>query len=100
MLFLTQELFIAQQCCPLQVRHKKQLGEKCPRYLIGLCDWRHVPVNALMQPSAHDHRDTGLTIDVRASHTLQRFASGWGWMLMYCNDSMLPSPSYHRQRFR
>jgi len=95
-----QELCIAQQQCQLQVRHKKQVGEQCPRYLIGRCDLRHLPVNALRQPSEHDHRDPGLPISVRASHTLHRFASGGWGMVMNRHDSMWQSPSSHRQRFR
>ena len=40
-------------------RHK-ELIEKGPRNAIGLGDLRHVAVDALIEPSEHDHVDTSL----------------------------------------
>src|SRR5712691_11041410 len=52
-----------------------------------------------MQPGRHDYLDTGLGISIWASHKLHRAASGWWWMVMNRKDSILGSPSYHRQGF-
>ena len=77
MLLLQQELCIAQQRFQLQGCQKNQWREKGPGYLIIGGDLRHFPVDALRQPSPHDHMDTGLWIASRSSHTLHRVASGW-----------------------
>ena len=100
MLLLTQALFIAKQCFQLQVGHKKEVIEKGPGYPITFCDFRHFPVDTLMQPREHDNMDTGLCISIWASRKLHRVASGWWWMVTNRHDSMLQSPSYHRQGFR
>ena len=100
MIFLKQELFIAEQRFQLQVRHEKQLIEEGPGYLIRLCDVRHFPIESLIQPRQRDNMDTGLGISIWASRKLHRVASGWWLMVTNRHDSMLQSPSYHRQGFR
>ena len=62
MIFLKQELFVAKEHFQLQVGSQKQLVEKGPRYQISLCDLRHFPVDALIQPSQSDNLDTGVGI--------------------------------------
>src|SRR5712691_9960410 len=99
MICLKQALFIAKQRFQLQVHQQKQLIEKGPRYLIILCDLRHFPVDALMQPSQSDHLDTGLGIYIRASGKLHCVASGWWGMSMNRKDSIFESTSYYHRRF-
>src|SRR5688500_8165672 len=96
MIFLQPELFLAQQRLQLQIRHKKQLIEKCPGYLIRLGDMGHYAVDALVQPRLYDNLDTGLAIQIGTSHTLHRVASGWWEVVMNRNDShaitIIPPP--------
>ena len=100
MIFLQQELCIAAQHFQLEVRYEKQLREEGPGYLIRRCNVRHFPIEPLIQPRQHDNMDTGLGISIWASGTLHRVASGWWGMVTNRHDSMLQSPSYHRQGFR
>ena len=81
------ELFIAQKHFQLEVSHTQQVREEGPGEAIMLCDWQHLPVDALIEPRQHDHLHTGLGISIGSSHTLHRVASGWGWMVMNRNDS-------------
>ena len=77
MIFLQQELFIAEQRFQLQVRHQKQLGEEGPGYLRSFGDFRHFAVDTLMQPREHDDMDTRLGLSIVASGKLHCLASGW-----------------------
>ena len=77
MIFLKQELFIADQRFQLQVRHQKQLVEEGPGYLISFCDFRPFAVDTLMQPREHDDMDTRLGLSIVASGKLHCVASSW-----------------------
>ena len=100
LIFVKQERFIAQERFPLEGGSQTQLREKGSRYLIDLSDVRHVPVEALRQPSESDDLDTRVGLSIWASGTLHRVASGWWGRSMHRHDSLCTSPSYHRQGFR
>ena len=86
-IFLKQALFIATERFQLEGGRQQQLIEEGPGDAIILCDLRHFPVDALIEPSQHDHMDTGLGISIGSSHKFHRGASGWGLMAMNRNDS-------------
>ena len=92
-------LFIAEKRFQLQVRHKKQLIEKGPRDLIILGDFRHFPVDTLMEPRQHDNMDTGLGTQIWASRKLHPLTSGCWWMSMNLKVSMLDSTIYTTRGF-
>lgn len=80
MIFLQQELGIAQAHCQRDVGSQKQLRKQGPGDRIILCHVRHLPVDPLIEPSLYDNLDAGLGISIRSSHTLQGVTSGWwGW---------------------
>lgn len=93
-------LVIAQEGCQLAGRDRKQVREKGPGDVILLGEWRHFPVDTLIEPSLCDNIDTGVGISIGASDKLHRAASGWWMMVMNRHDSLLRSPSYHHQRLR
>src|SRR5712691_730062 len=99
MIFLQQELCIAEQHLQLEVGQENQLIEEGPGYLIIVGDLRHFPLDALVQPSPSDTLDTGVGISIWASGTLHRVASGWWGMSMHRHDSVFASTSYYHQRF-
>jgi hypothetical protein len=74
--------------------------EKGPGYPITFGDFRHFPVDTLMQPREHDEMNTGVGISIWASGKRHRVASGWWGMVTNRYDAMLQSPCYHRQGFR
>jgi hypothetical protein len=51
MIFLKQELCIAQEHFQMEVGSQKQLIKKGPGDLIILCNVRHLPVDPLIEPS-------------------------------------------------
>src|SRR5512145_2768429 len=99
MIFWQQALFIAKQCFQLQVGHTKEVIEKGPGYLRIFGDFRHFPVDTLMQPREHDAMNTSVGIYIWASAKLHRVASGWWGMVTNHHDSLLQSPSYTARGF-
>ena len=78
---------------------KKQLIKKGSGYLIILCDGRHFSVDTAMQPSEHDHIDTGLgglSLDVSYTSSCGLW---WGVARDEASGFVIESPSYHHQRF-
>jgi hypothetical protein len=99
-LVLTLALVVAQEHFQLESGGHKELIKKGPGDVIPLCDVRYLAVDALREPSGHDNFNPGLGRSIGASDKLHRVTSGRWWPVMNRNDSMLDSPSYHRQRFR
>ena len=68
--------------------------------MIILSHWRHLAIDAVIEPSEPDNVDTGVRRSIVASDKLPRTASG-GWLrvCIVVIQGWDRSPSYHRQRF-
>src|SRR5207249_1729198 len=96
---LDVRLLIAKKRFPLEVSSPKQLIKKGSGDVIILSNLGHLAIDALIEPSAPDHGDTGVRCSIVTSDQLHRTASGWWSMVMNRGDSGLSLPSYRRQRF-
>ena len=88
-------MLVAEEHVELDGGRQQELIEQGPGNTIGLGDLRHFAVDALIEPSQHDHVDTRLRSSIGASDTLHSVASGGGDgddpMDLMCHHHLTPT---------